>query len=68
MVRLVRTAGDVAIEGPGRSLFGRGVYVCPHERCIGEALRSGRLRRALRLEGALPQDLGERLADGIDKR
>lgn len=68
MVRVVRTAGDVAIEGPGRPLFGRGAYVCPNEKCIGEALQSGRLRRALRLEGALPQDLGERLAGRIEKR
>jgi predicted RNA-binding protein YlxR (DUF448 family) len=36
---------------------GRGAYVCFDPACVREAISSGRLRRGLRHEGALPAGL-----------
>ncbi|HEX2234664.1 MAG TPA: YlxR family protein [Actinomycetota bacterium] len=63
LVRVVRAPdGAVALER-SRGAPGRGAYLCADgRRCLEEALRSGRLARALRREGALPGGLVEALA------
>ncbi|HVM34340.1 MAG TPA: YlxR family protein [Actinomycetota bacterium] len=58
LVRVARRGdGSIAI-GHGA---GRGAYVCSDRRCIERALSSGALRRALRHEGPLPEELRARL-------
>jgi predicted RNA-binding protein YlxR (DUF448 family) len=62
-----RTDGTISVdEGGSRRSPGRGAYVCLDAGCVQAALRSGRLRRALRLETELPKDLGARLARSIE--
>jgi predicted RNA-binding protein YlxR (DUF448 family) len=39
----------------------RGAYVCPDASCVEAAWGTGRLRRALRYEGALPATVHEEL-------
>ncbi len=65
LIRVARRPGgtvgvDVGVRSPGR-----GAYVCPQVPCIDLALRSGRLRRTLRLEGALPEEVKDRLVEAI---
>jgi predicted RNA-binding protein YlxR (DUF448 family) len=44
---------------------GRGAYVCSRRTCIETAIASGRLRRALRAQDALPEGLEQELLERI---
>ncbi len=47
-IRVVRSpGGSVSVDQSGKAP-GRGAYVCPSERCLRQALKGGRLGRALR--------------------
>jgi predicted RNA-binding protein YlxR (DUF448 family) len=47
-IRVVRSPeGIVSLDPAGRSP-GRGAYLCPSPRCLKQALKGGRLTRALR--------------------
>ncbi len=60
LIRVVRTPeGECAADESGKRA-GRGAYVCRRPGCLGGALRSGRLSRALR--GEIGDDDRERLA------
>ena len=62
LVRVVGTdTGGVWVD-PGAAVHvrrpaGRGAYVCPERACIDRALKTGALKRALRLAGPLPEEL-----------
>lgn len=68
LVRIVRTPeGDVAIDPTGKR-SGRGAYVCAARECLQQAVRSGKLSRAL--EAPVPEDVVTALANrlgGVDK-
>ena len=60
LIRIARTPeGECAPDETGKRA-GRGAYVCRRPGCLGGALRSGRLARALR--GEIRDDDRERLA------
>lgn len=44
-----RPDGAVLPDAPGLRAQGRGAYLCPDRDCIERAVRSGRLKQALRL-------------------
>ncbi len=47
LVRIVRTPqGDVRLDPVGK-LAGRGAYLCPSLRCLEQAVKQGKLSRAL---------------------
>jgi len=47
LVRIVRTPeGQVAVDPTGKRA-GRGAYICPEEACLGRAVKSKALERAL---------------------
>jgi predicted RNA-binding protein YlxR (DUF448 family) len=48
-----------------RLLPGRGSYLCANESCLRRAVISGRLNRALHLEGAVADDVVAELARRI---
>jgi hypothetical protein len=62
LLRVARRAGDVVVD-PKRRIGGRGAYVCFDPRCVERALGSGALRRSLRQDGPLPEELRERLLE-----
>ena len=67
LIRVARRPdGTVAADPEGRSP-GRGAYLCRNERCVAEALSSGRLGRALGHEGRLPEELGQRLLQEAER-
>ena len=62
LVRVVRQGSGGVWVDPGprdhpRRPAGRGAYVCPDRACIDRALKTGALKRALRLDGPLPEAL-----------
>lgn len=66
LVRLVSHEGRVVVDYQAK-LPGRAAYVCPRLACIREAMRRGRLARALKSEGPLEYgDLPERIAGAIE--
>lgn len=65
LVRIVRAPDGTVAPERARGAPGRGAYLCADDGgCLHEALRSGRLARALRHEGALPEELVGALAHG----
>ncbi|MGQ9601914.1 MAG: DUF448 domain-containing protein [Candidatus Bipolaricaulia bacterium] len=65
LIRLVRYENQVVVDYRGK-LPGRAAYVCPRRSCIREAMKRGRLPRALEAEGPLAyQDLPARIAEAI---
>ena len=47
LVRVVRTPqGEVRLDATGK-LAGRGAYICPDLRCLEQAVKQGKLNRAL---------------------
>jgi len=68
LIRLVRYEDRVVVDSSAK-LPGRGVYVCPKLSCIRQAMRRGRLERALKSAASLEyQDLPERIAEAIQGR
>jgi hypothetical protein len=62
LIRIVRTpAGDVDLDPTGKK-SGRGAYVCPSAECIGIAIKTKRLEKALECQ------LGEELIGKIRAR
>jgi predicted RNA-binding protein YlxR (DUF448 family) len=53
MIRLARAPDGTVRVRPDAP--GRGAYVCFDQACVEHAIRSGKLRKALRLEGAVPE-------------
>lgn len=49
MIRFASAGGALTMDK--RGLTGRGVYVCPKERCIREASKKGAFARALKEPG-----------------
>ncbi|MQB00618.1 MAG: DUF448 domain-containing protein [Actinobacteria bacterium] len=47
---------------------GRGAYLCFDPRCVRRALKTGSLGRALRSQGPLPPELGDRLLTIANER
>lgn len=50
--------GGRAVADPGMKIQSRGAYVCPNRKCLGIALKSGRLKTRLKL-GSQPAYLLE---------
>jgi predicted RNA-binding protein YlxR (DUF448 family) len=68
LVRVARRPGGSLVVDPESLEPGRGAYVCPDPECVGKALATGRLRRALRLREELPEGLGKELSDVAERR
>ena len=49
LTRYVRLNGRAAAD-PGMKIQSRGAYVCPNEKCLAVALKSGRLKTRLKLD------------------
>jgi uncharacterized protein len=66
----VQTDGGIECrrEGAGRRLAGRGAYVCRDASCVEAAWGTGRLRRALRYEGALPATVHDELSRAVAEK
>ena len=65
MVRVVRTPeGEVVVDHTGKK-SGRGVYVCPVERCVNDAKKGKRLEKAL--EKAIDREIYDSLLTGFNK-
>jgi uncharacterized protein len=68
--QVLSARGSGGVRPKGRAP-GRGAYVCFDRSCVHEAFRSGRLRRTLRCDRALPDGLREELlrlaGTGIDE-
>ena len=63
MIRLARAPdGTVSV---GSAALGRGAYVCFDRGCVEQAWRSGKLRKALRLEGPPSEAVKENLLGRI---
>ena len=57
LIRVARRPdGRVLPDVLGSRAEGRGAYVCPDKECIERAVGSGRLNRALRLAGTVPEE------------
>ncbi|MEW6182538.1 MAG: YlxR family protein [Bacillota bacterium] len=54
LIRIVRTPEERIAVDPTGKMPGRGVYICPSERCLKEAIKGKRIGRAL--ERALPEE------------
>jgi predicted RNA-binding protein YlxR (DUF448 family) len=61
-------------KGPGggvlvavRGAAGRGAYVCRDPACAKRALASGALKRSLKIDGPLPDELERRLLETIER-
>lgn len=68
LIRLVRYEDRVIVD-LGAKLPGRGAYVCPRRSCIKQAMKKGRLERALKSGGPLRyEDLPERIEEAIRSR
>ncbi|MCR4405235.1 MAG: DUF448 domain-containing protein [Candidatus Acetothermia bacterium] len=66
LIRLVSHEGRVVVDYHAK-LPGRAAYLCPKLACIKEAMKRGRLARALKAEGPLEYgDLPERIAEAIE--
>ena len=63
-----RPGGAVLPDAPGTRAEGRGAYLCPDPECIAQAVRSGRLSRALRLPGTAPAGLEDELHQVLGRR
>lgn len=66
LVRLVKTpGGQVLLDDTGKKP-GRGFYVCPEAECIRQALKSGRLNKAIgqRVDEEILDRLKEKVKDG----
>jgi uncharacterized protein len=61
---LGRPTGDARA---GVRAAGRGAYLCPEQRCVDRAMRSGGLRRALRYEGPSLEGLRQELQELMDE-
>ena len=48
LIRLARRADGMVVVDRASTAPGRGAYVCPSAQCVGEALKRGRLAKALR--------------------
>lgn len=60
MLRLGAVASEVVVSDWRYKPQGRGCYVCPEETCVKNALKKGRLERALRKQLLLipsPEDV-----------
>jgi hypothetical protein len=65
LIRLVHYEGQVVVDYQAK-LPGRAAYVCPRRACIKEAMKRGRLARALKSEQPLEcDDLPEKIAEAI---
>ncbi len=70
LIRLVRYEGRVVVDYQAK-LPGRAAYVCPRLACIKEAMKRGRLARALKSEGPLEsqaQALPEEIRQAIERQ
>ena len=63
MIRLARAPDGTVSVRPDAP--GRGAYVCYERDCVEHALRSGRLRKALRLDGPMPEAVADELLGRI---
>ncbi len=64
-----RSDGVVAVDVDGSARSpGRGAYLCYDASCVEQALRTGRLRRALRLDGGLPEGIRSQLVETVTGR
>ena len=63
MIRLARTPDGTVSARPDAP--GRGAYVCFERDCIEHALRSGKLRKALRLGGPVSEAVTDELLGRI---
>jgi predicted RNA-binding protein YlxR (DUF448 family) len=68
LLRVVRTPDGGTHADPDGRGAGRGAYICFDPACVREAMSSGRLRRGLRLPGALSEGLEEEILRAIDAR
>jgi predicted RNA-binding protein YlxR (DUF448 family) len=63
LIRIGRTKDGMVAVGLG--MPGRGAYVCPTPKCVGRALASGALKRALRLRAPLDENVRKTLIDVV---
>lgn len=72
LIRLVPGPDDTIWPDLGSRLPGRGAWVAPDRAMLEAALANGRLKaalsRSLRQPVIVPADLGQRLADGLQRR
>jgi predicted RNA-binding protein YlxR (DUF448 family) len=68
LLRVARRGDGSVYADPRRRGPGRGAYVCPDVGCVARAIDSGGLRRALKHEGALPDELRSDLLQTIEER
>lgn len=68
LVRLVKTPeGQVLLDETGKKP-GRGLYVCPEEECILQALKGDRLNKAVgqKVDEDVRERLKEKVKDGTE--
>ena len=69
MVRVARRDdGTVSVDPDGGARApGRGAYVCRDASCVERAVRSGGIKRSLRVEGTLGEELRLELLKRIEE-